>query len=108
MSLREFISLIDLTFFIFLIDLSQSRPDNGILEIAFNQGIWDTIVSKSLSSSHQLGLFVLDIERIYLGTVVVHKEKLTLHAVESLSQIFLSLLQEIAYCLSWIGVIFLE
>ena len=38
-SLREFISLIDLTLFIFLIDLSQSRPDNGILEIAFNQGI---------------------------------------------------------------------
>ena len=38
-SLREFISLIDLTFFVFLTDLSQSRPDNGILEIAFNQGI---------------------------------------------------------------------
>jgi hypothetical protein len=39
---------------------------------------------------------------------MVHKEKLTLHAVESLPQIFLSLLQEITDCLSRISVILLE
>jgi hypothetical protein len=39
---------------------------------------------------------------------MVHKEKLTLHAVKSLSQIFLSLLQEITNCLSRISVILLE
>ena len=60
--LRQFICLIDLTVFIILVDLSQPRPDDGILEIPFNQCIRDAVVSKGLSSSHNDRLFILDIE----------------------------------------------
>ena len=108
MGLRQFICLIDLTVFIILVDLSQPRPDDGILEIPFDQCIGDAIVSKGLSSSHNDRLFILDIEWVYLGSVMVHKEKLTLHAIESLSQIFLCFFHEVSYCLSRISVILLE